>query len=57
MGKAKQTVDSCQQAMQNTASSLQQAMASAEKQSNKATIQSAINAVNEAEQALNNFQD
>lgn len=43
--------------VQNTVSSLQQAIASAEKPENKAKIQSAIDSLNSASQQLSNYQD
>lgn len=57
MQNAKDYVDLSKTAMENTVSNLQQALNSAEKQENKATIQSAINSINSACQNLNNYKD
>ena len=57
MPKAKQFIDQSMTTAQNTVSSLQQALTSAEKQENKAKIQSAIDSVNSACQQLSSYQD
>jgi hypothetical protein len=56
-GKAKQYVDQSMSNVQNTVTSLQQALTSAEKADNKAKIQSAIDSLNSASQQLSNFKD
>lgn len=56
-GKAKQYVDQGMASVQNTVSTLQQALNSAEKQDNKNKIQQAINALNSAQQQLSGYQD
>lgn len=55
--KAKQYVDQSMSSMQNTVSTLQQALNSAEKPDNKNKIQQAINSLNSAQQQLSGFQD
>jgi len=57
MPKAKQLVDQSMTTAQNTVTSLQQALSSAEKQENKDKIQSAIDSVNTACQQLSSYQD
>ena len=57
MPKAKDYVDQSMTSVQNTVSILQQALSSAEKQENKAKIQSAIDSLNSACQQLSNYQD
>lgn len=57
MQNAQDYVNSSMTNVQNTVSSLQQAMASAEKPENKAKIQSAIDSLNSASQQLSNYQD
>lgn len=56
-GKAKQYVDQSMTSVQNTVSTLQQALNSAEKPDNKNKIQQAINALNSAQQQLSGYQD
>lgn len=56
-GKAKQYIDQSMASVQNTVSTLQQALNSAEKQDNKNKIQQAINALNSAQQQLSGYQD
>lgn len=56
-GKAKQFVDQSMTSVQNTVSTLQQALNSAEKQDNKNKIQQAINSLNSAQQQLSGYQD
>jgi len=56
-GKAKQYVDQSMTSVQNTVNTLQQALASAEKQENKNKIQQAISALNSAQQQLTGYQD
>lgn len=56
-GKAKQCVDQSMSSLQNTVSTLQQALSSAEKTDNKNKIQQAINSLNSAQQQLSGYQD
>lgn len=56
-GKAKQYVDQSMSTVQNTITSLQQALSSAEKLDNKARIQSAIDSLNSATKQLSSFKD
>lgn len=56
-GKAQQYVNQGMTSVQNTVSTLQQALNSAEKQDNKNKIQQAINALNSAQQQLSGYQD
>ncbi len=56
-GKAKQYVDQSMSSVQNTVSTLQQALDSAEKQDNKNKIQQAISSLNSAQQQLSGYQD
>lgn len=55
--KAQDYVNQSMTNCKNTVSSLQQALQSAEKQDNKAKIQSAINSLNSACQELSKYQD
>ena len=57
MGKAKQYIDQSMSSVQNTVSTLQQALTSAEKQDNKNKIQQAIDSLNAAQQKLSGYQD
>ncbi|WP_171903860.1 hypothetical protein [Cellulosilyticum sp. I15G10I2] len=56
-GKAKQYVDQSMSSVQNTVSTLQQALSSAEKPDNKNKIQQAIESLNSAQQQLSGYQD
>jgi uncharacterized membrane protein (DUF106 family) len=56
-GKAKQYVDQSMSSVQNTVSTLQQALSSAEKPDNKNKIQQAINTLNSVQQQLSEYQD
>lgn len=56
-GKAKQFVDQSTASVQNTVTTLQQALTSAEKPENKNKIQQAIDSLNAAQQQLSGFQD
>ena len=56
-GKAKQYVDQSMSSVQDTVSTLQQALSSAEKQDNKERIEQAINSLNSAQQQLSKYQD
>jgi len=56
-GKAKQFVDQSMSSVQNSVSTLQQALGSAEKPDNKNKIQQAINSLNSAQQQLSGYQD
>lgn len=57
MPKAKDYVDISMTNVQNTVSSLQQALNDAEKQENKTKIQSAIDSLNSASQQLSQYKD
>ena len=57
MQKAQDYVNQSMTNCQNTVSSLQQALNSAEKSENKAKIQSAINSLNSACEQLTSYQD
>lgn len=56
-GKAKQFVDQSMSSVQDTVSTLQQALSSAEKQDNKTKIQQAIDSLNSAQQVLSAYKD
>lgn len=57
MPKAVDYVNQSLSSLQNTISSLQQALGDAEKSDNKAKIQSAINSINSASQELSKYKD
>lgn len=57
MGKAKQCVDQSRTTLENTVSTLRNAMNEAEKAENKNKIQCAIDSLNHACQELGSFQD
>ena len=57
MQNAKQYVDQSKTTVQNTVTSLQQALSCAEKADNKAKIQLAIDSLNSANQQLSNYTD
>lgn len=57
MPKAVDYVDQSLLSLQNTISSLQQALSNAEKSDNKAKIQSAIDSINSASQELSKYKD
>jgi hypothetical protein len=57
MARAKDYVDQGMSSVQDTISTLQQALNSAEKTENKNKIQTAIDALNSAKQQLSQFQD
>ncbi|USK58275.1 hypothetical protein [Peribacillus asahii] len=56
-GKAKQYVDQSMSSVQDTVSTLQQALSSVEKPDNKEKIEQAINSLNSAQQQLSKYQD
>lgn len=57
MPKAVDYVDQSLSSLQNTISSLQQALSDAEKSDNKTKIQSAIDSINSASQELSKYKD